>query len=367
MEEHMKMGRDKQRFAVVFLAMFSVLFVCGSAGAEFDVNNPPVPMNGDPVLGVRFTGFSNSCTSCNDLVMGVPPLDGTGDPNRQARYNFDNYWKLDPGCNRLRVSLSGFRLEAEIGHGDTCTSIVDSHIRTIEDIRTLFWDAGGAAFESGLNILQINIASLDGDTSIDVNDFQWAGVYPFGNFCSTPSNNNQISVTGNNGTSYFAGPGTSATYEANLVLHGTSFNASYVELVFGRFDPPNHPPNCVDGVISNPTMLWPANGDMWEVGVAVTDPDGDPVTVRAIGIRQDEPVCDSASPCQAYGTIIDGTAKLRAKRNPTGNGRVYTVSFSADDGKNGQCTGEVKVSVPKNRGKNVIALDDGPLYDSAVP
>ena len=49
-----------------------------------------------------------------------------------------------------------------------------------------------------------------------------------------------------------------------------------------------------------------------------------------------------------------------------GNGRVYRISFTADDGNGGSCTGEVLVSVPKSQGKKGAAVDDGPLFDSTV-
>jgi hypothetical protein len=57
-------------------------------------------------------------------------------------------------------------------------------------------------------------------------------------------------------------------------------------------------------------------------------------------------------------------AQLRAERDGSGNGRVYTIFFTADDGKGGTCTGSVKVSVPHDNGGT--AIDDGPNFDSAL-
>jgi hypothetical protein len=37
---------------------------------------------------------------------------------------------------------------------------------------------------------------------------------------------------------------------------------------------------------------------------------------------------------------------LRAERSGKGNGRVYQVDFTADDGQGGSCTGSVNVGVP---------------------
>ena len=57
-----------------------------------------------------------------------------------------------------------------------------------------------------------------------------------------------------------------------------------------------------------------------------------------------------------------GTAELRAERSGSGDGRVYTIGFTADDGSGGTCTGSVTVAVPKTI--NSTAVDQGPLYDS---
>ncbi|HSD10468.1 MAG TPA: hypothetical protein VLF14_05770, partial [Candidatus Binatia bacterium] len=60
----------------------------------------------------------------------------------------------------------------------------------------------------------------------------------------------------------------------------------------------------------------------------------------------------------------EGVARLRAERSGSGDGRVYHLTFVADDGRGGQCTATVEVSVPKNRNRE--PLDQGGLYDSAV-
>jgi hypothetical protein len=62
-----------------------------------------------------------------------------------------------------------------------------------------------------------------------------------------------------------------------------------------------------------------------------------------------------------------GSAPVRAERLNTGNGRVYQVSFRADDGQGGSCTGVVTVSVPHSLKNGATAIDDGPAYDSTIP
>lgn len=51
----------------------------------------------------------------------------------------------------------------------------------------------------------------------------------------------------------------------------------------------------------------------------------------------------------------------------TGNGRVYQISFSADDGQGGSCTGAVTVGVPHSQKQGLTAIDDGQIYRSTIP
>ena len=60
-------------------------------------------------------------------------------------------------------------------------------------------------------------------------------------------------------------------------------------------------------------------------------------------------------------------AQVRAEREGGGNGRVYHIGFTANDGKGGTCSGTVKVGVPHDQGKGSTPIDDGPLYNSTTP
>jgi hypothetical protein len=55
---------------------------------------------------------------------------------------------------------------------------------------------------------------------------------------------------------------------------------------------------------------------------------------------------------------------VRAERrgNGNGNGRVYTIYFTATDGRGGSTPGQVKVRVPKRL--NSPAVDDGANFAS---
>jgi len=134
----------------------------------------------------------------------------------------------------------------------------------------------------------------------------------------------------------------------------------------------NHNPDCSNAAPSVAT-LWPPNHKFVPITITgVTDPDGDPVTITIDSIFQDEPVDAEGS----GNTAPDGkgvgtdTAEVRAERSGTkkvpGNGRVYHIGFTADDGKGGTCSGTVKVCVPHDQADDEC-VDDGPLYDSTSP
>src|SRR6185295_20033880 len=87
-----------------------------------------------------------------------------------------------------------------------------------------------------------------------------------------------------------------------------------------------------------------------------TDPDGDPVHVKITRITQDEPTDGTSAIADST-----GTCQLRSERDGSGNGRVYTVWYTADDGNGGTCDGSVQVCVPHDRGHSAC-VDDGQRY-----
>lgn len=128
----------------------------------------------------------------------------------------------------------------------------------------------------------------------------------------------------------------------------------------------NEPPDCKG--VSNIPVLWPATGALVEVEVVgVTDPDGDPVTVIADAVYQDESV-KTGTPTVTCpdGQLTGGpTAFVRAERNASKNGRVYHVFYTAYDDKGAFCKGDVIVSVPRTV-PGRPATDDAPRFDSTV-
>ena len=134
----------------------------------------------------------------------------------------------------------------------------------------------------------------------------------------------------------------------------------------------NRDPDCSRAVACEP-VLWPPNHAFHAVSICgVTDPDsGDVVTITVTSITQDEPTngrgdgntCPDAQ-------IVAGRASVRAERtgNPgtPGNGRVYAIGFTADDGHGGHCTDTVYVCVPHDRG-HPTCTNDGQRYNSLGP
>ncbi|MBI3014115.1 MAG: hypothetical protein HYY65_03395 [Candidatus Tectomicrobia bacterium] len=130
----------------------------------------------------------------------------------------------------------------------------------------------------------------------------------------------------------------------------------------------NGPPVC--GVASAvPSLLWPPNHGLVPVSISgVTDPDDSGVAISIVGVTQDEPVNGLGDGDTSPDAVIKGDkVLLRAERSGTGNGRVYEVRFTADDGQGGACSGAVSVKVPHSNKRGVVTIDDGQLYDSTQP
>jgi hypothetical protein len=128
--------------------------------------------------------------------------------------------------------------------------------------------------------------------------------------------------------------------------------------------PSNRPPDCSQAS-ARPRVLWPPNHKVKAVVLAgITDPDGDPVTVKVTGITQDEPtdgLGDGDTAPDGFG-VGTPSPQVRAERSGVGNGRVYQIAFTASDGKGGSCTGAVTLGVPHDQ--NGTPVDDGQRYDS---
>jgi len=129
----------------------------------------------------------------------------------------------------------------------------------------------------------------------------------------------------------------------------------------------NDPPVCHQATAS-PAVLWPPNHKLAPVRIlGVSDPDDNQVTLTVTGVTQDEPVNGLGDgDTSPDATLQGGQLALRAERAGTGNGRVYQVSFTADDGQAGTCTGGVTVCVPRDPRAGTCG-DEGKGYNSLQP
>ncbi len=129
----------------------------------------------------------------------------------------------------------------------------------------------------------------------------------------------------------------------------------------------NDPPVC-GGAHATPAILWPPNHKLVRVGITgVTDPDDDAVAITITSVTQDEAPGEAGDGDTSPDGVLGGaTALVRSERAGTGNGRVYRLGFTADDGQGGVCFGSVEVSVPHDK-SGARAVDDGQFYDSTRP
>lgn len=169
--------------------------------------------------------------------------------------------------------------------------------------------------------------------------------------------------------------------EADLIDYDTSFKQDAQDALYepnayraSDHDPVivgldlNAPPFCGDAYPSQ-TDIWPPDHRFKDISIlGVTDPDGDAVSIIIDGIWQDEPVLGPGSGFFAPDGMGVGTAtaQVRAERDGGGNGRVYHIFFTATDTYGNSCSGEVLVTVLRNKGAIGLPVDDGALYDSTL-
>jgi len=126
----------------------------------------------------------------------------------------------------------------------------------------------------------------------------------------------------------------------------------------------NLPPD-VHHALPSVQTLWPPDHKMVDISIlGVTDPECDSVAITITNITQDEPTngLSDGDTCPDAISAFTSTAQVRAERNGAGNGRVYTVYFTATDGRGVSSNGSVTVQVPRNT--EAVAVDDRLLFDS---
>jgi FG-GAP repeat protein len=161
--------------------------------------------------------------------------------------------------------------------------------------------------------------------------------------------------------------GTSVAINGNTIVVGADSDDGAGGLDQGSayvFAPANQPPDC-SGAFPSIATIWPPNHQFVNVTIqGVTDPDGDPVTITIDQIKQDEPTDGTGDghTCPDGAGIGTSTAQVRAERSAHGNGRVYTIFFTASDGNGGSCQNSVTVCVPRTN--NGTCTNGGASFDS---
>ena len=100
-----------------------------------------------------------------------------------------------------------------------------------------------------------------------------------------------------------------------------------------------------------------------DIVLSVDGKKANPVSISITGVTQDEPVGTTCPDATGVGTA---STSLRAERLGDGDGRVYHVSFNADDARGGHCGGTVMVCVPHDQQPGHVCMDQGALFDSTV-
>ncbi len=240
-------------------------------------------------------------------------------------------------------------------------------------------DGSGQAYVTGLTgsgdfpILQASQPAYGGNGDAFVTKFTAAGALAYSTYLGgseaeggggiAVDGSGQVYVTGGTSSGNFptlhaSQPACQRDFEGSLDAFVTKLSASVT----------NQPPVC-RAAQANPAVLWAPNHQLVPIAVTgVTDPEGHAVTITVTGVTQDEPVNAKGDGHTSPDAVIQaGAASVRAERSGKGNGRIYRIAFTADDGHGSSCGGAVTVGVPHSLHKGTTAIDDGQVYDSTVP
>ncbi len=205
-------------------------------------------------------------------------------------------------------------------------------------------------------------ASFDPDR--DPISYQWAQV------SGTPVTFNTNSIATPSFTAPATTGGEALVFSVTITDNDSVNPKSTTDTVVVNVLDVNAPPSC-DLATASPDALWPPNHKLKPVEIyGVTDNDAtyNNVTIRINSVTQDEAINGkgdgNTSPDAIIlpGTTLD-SAMIRAERARKGDGRVYTINFTADDGFE-NCTGSVTVGVPAKR--KSTAVDSGLTVDSTT-
>lgn len=295
------------------------------AACSFDVSGAPPPPLLSPDVSRNDPGQEHTVTAT--LV------DGAGDPASGIAVAFS----VDAGPNAGAAGVCSMNEDCTSDEQGLVSFTYTSDGSTgVDRISASFTDAGGSLVTTN-TVLKFWDGDCNQNDVADTCDIDCAG---FAGLC-------RAELTGSCGSS-------------------ADENAD------GFPDECNRPPDC-SMAGAEPDELWPPLHQMKEIGVGgVTDEDGDPVDVRVTSVFQDEPTTGQGQGDLApdAGPLGGATVQVRVERLGTvdapGDGRVYHVGFTADDGQGGECSGEVTVCVPHDQRPGHACIDQGPLHDSSA-
>lgn len=254
-------------------------------------------------------------------------------------------------------ALLTFRLTVSDGT-DTSSDTIDVFVENVNHAPIANAGADQTKGEGTLVTLD-GIASSDPD--LDVLAYTWTQMSGPAVVLSDPKSGNPTF------TAPLVGLGGETIVFSLVVNDGLTSGALADEVVI-LIQNVNDPPSCERAQVA-PGALWPPNHKLVPVTITgVTDPDNDKLTLTITGVTQDETIDGLGDGDTSPDAVTQGAkALLRAERSGTGNGRVYQINFTADDGQGGACSGSVKVGVPHSKAAADAIVDDGQNYNSVQP
>ncbi|MBI5050383.1 MAG: DUF3344 domain-containing protein [Nitrospirae bacterium] len=339
--------------------------------------NASVLVNGNAAVGTNIGFSSDNCWDYLNSqayradVTSLVAITGNG------TYSLTGFGSGDVNTNG--ASLIVFFDDGNPSNNRDVVLFEGNDSNTVNDYDALGWNVtlSGINYSSGTASINLHVGDgqLWEDAPLILNTLTLdPGPQIFDGISVPPGDDNEMGlwdIKSFDVTSYLS-PG------LNTLVLTTGDYGDCLSLVVAAIDLPagaapgnqNQPPDVSEAA---PTIscIWPPNHKFVDVGiVGVTDPDGDPVIITITTITSDEPTATikgaggitHAPDAMGVGT---STANLRAERSGLGNGRVYEISFIANDGKGGKSKGKVQVRVPHDiRMKTCNAIDDGQIYDA---
>ncbi len=323
-----------------------------------NVNHPPVPEAGDDQIVPERSAVSlNGSASYDpdDEPLSFSWVQTAGTPVDLAGAD-----TATPSFTAPPVGTAGETLTFELTVGDGIDTATDSVDVTVTNVNQAPVANAGPDAAANENTVVVLDGSASRDPDGDALTYAWTqtggtAVVLSDAFSAAPS---------------FAVPSTNPGGEVltfDLVVSDGQLDsaADSVTLVVLNI---NDPPNCA--LASTRTaVLWPPNHKLVAVGLSgVVDPQGDAVTLTVNAVMSDEPTSGLGDGDTSPDAVLQASfVLLRAERSGHGDGRVYTVRFTATDANGASCSGSVLVAVPKSMKKGSSAVDSGQVYDATLP